>query len=267
MPRCIAVQGGGLIFFRVSDGIHVSDGGSESISITDQDLYPLFAHESSDSGASIPQPITRNGVTIYPPNDSLPQGQRFSIVNQLLYYDYLDISSIPRTLVYDILNHGWIWDTYTPPATCHASSDGTSQQGVLVGCNDDTVRQMVSTGGTETITGIVQSPAIGGKGYCHTGQLILEYSSTSTVTLNMYPADEGNGSYGPPTITLPSTSGTLTKYFLRPGPNKYKLMVFQFSSSVPFILNFQGCIASQKSWGSTDAYAPIPIFGDTGGEG
>jgi hypothetical protein len=267
IPRCVCVSGGGLIFFRVSDGIHVSSYGSASQSISDDSLYPLFAHESSDSGTSVPQAITREGVTIYPPDDSQPEKQRFSCVNQFVYWDYIGLGDgNPHTLVYDMENHAWIWDLYTPAATIHATNEGQSVQGVLVGCGDFTVRQMASSG-IETITGTVMTPAIGGRGYNHVGIMVIEYSSTSTVTLNMYPADEGNGSYGPPTITLPSTGGALTKYWLRPGANKYKLSWFQFSSTVPFILNFAGTIAFQKSWGSTGEYTPIPIFGGAGGEG
>ena len=48
MPWCLIVTGGGIIYFRVSDGIHVSPGGGESQSITDGDLYPLFPHENAD---------------------------------------------------------------------------------------------------------------------------------------------------------------------------------------------------------------------------
>jgi hypothetical protein len=144
MPHCVAVEGGGNIFFRVSDGIHVSHGGAASVSISDDSIYPLFPHESSDSGTSIPQPVTREGVTVYPPDDTQPQSQRFSVVNQFLYYDYLDTTSTPRTLMYDINSRAWIWDVYTPPVTLHAPNDGQSQQGVLVGCSDFTVREMAS---------------------------------------------------------------------------------------------------------------------------
>jgi len=266
IPRCVVVSGGGLIFFRVADGVHVSSYGSASQSITDQDLYPLFPHESSDSGTSVPQPITRNGVTIYPPNDALPAGQRFSVINQFMYYDYLDATSTPRTLVYDIEAHGWILDTYTPPVTIHSPSDGQSKQGVLIGCSDFTVRQMASNG-TETISGVVATPAFGGRGYMHCGMAVVEYSSTSTVTLTFYVADEGNGSYAPQPVTLPSTGGQLAKYFFRPSAGKWKLLTAQFSSSVPFILNFQGAIFYLKAWGSTSEYSPTPIFGGAGGEG
>lgn len=145
MPRCIAVEGSGLIFFRVSDGIHVSPAGAASKSISDDSIYPLFAHESEDSNTSVPQPITREGITVYPPDDSQPQAQRFSIVNQFLYYDYIGLGDgLPHTLVYDINNQGWILDTYTPSVTIHAGNDGISVQGVLAGCSDGTIRQMAS---------------------------------------------------------------------------------------------------------------------------
>jgi hypothetical protein len=266
IPRCVCVSGGGLIFFRVDDGIHISSYGSASKSITDDSLYPIFSHENEDSAGNQPVAITREGMTIYPPDDTLPQLQRFSFQNGYMYYDYQGIDGFPHTLVFDEAAMGWVWDISTPPATIHAANEGPSQQGVLVGCSDFSVRQMASNG-TEVITGTVMSPAIGGRGYNHVGIMVIEYSSTSTVTLNMYPADEGNGSYGPPTITLPSTSGQLTKYWFRPGANKYKLAWFQFSSGVSFVLNFQGCIAFQKSWGSSAAYDEIPIFGGAGGEG
>lgn len=267
MPRCVAVEGGGNIFFRVNDGIHVSPGGAASRSITDESLYPIFPHESSATGTSVPQPVVREGITIYPPDDSQPQKQKFSVVGQFFYYDYIGLGDgEPHTLVFDINAFAWVWDLYDPPATIHAENAGQSQQGVLVGCEDGTVRLM-SSGGAEVITGTVMTPAIGGRGYNHTGEMVVEYSSPSEVTLNMYAADEGNGSYGPAPIILPATGGALTKYFFRPGANKYKLAWFKFSSETSFILNFQGCIAYQKSWGSSAGYEPIPMFGSTGGEG
>jgi hypothetical protein len=119
----------------------------------------------------------------------------------------------------------------------------------------------------ESATATVASPAIGGRGYQHVGELVIEYSTNATVTLTSYPADEGNGSYGFAAITLPSTSGQLTKYWLRPSANKWKLLVFQFSSASNFVLNFQGTVALQKSWGDSGPYTPIPIFGGAGGEG
>ncbi len=266
MPRCVCVSGGGLIFFRVDDGVHASVGGASSQSITDEDLYPLFPHESPGVGTSAPQSVTRQGITIYPPDDSLPQLQKFSIDKAYLYYDYQGTDSNPHTLVFDLQAMGWVWDLYDIPATIHAADEGPSSQGTLVGCSDGTIR-LLSSVGTETITGIVQTPAIGGRGFEHTGMMVCEYSSTSTITLTGFPVDEGNGSYGPIPITLPSTGGQLTKYFFRPSANKYKLLVWQFSSNVPYVLNFQGAIAYTRSWGSSSEYTPTPIFGSAGGEG
>ena len=119
----------------------------------------------------------------------------------------------------------------------------------------------------ETATAIVATPAIGGVGYQHVGEMICEYSSSNTISLTSYPADEGNGSYGFSPITLPSTGGVLTKYFFRPSANKWKLLVFQFTSTVPFQINFQGFCAKTKSWGSSAAYVPTLPFGGAGGEG
>jgi hypothetical protein len=266
IPRCVCVSGGGNIFFRVDDGIHVSPYGSSSQSISDQSLYPLFSHENSDNTGTQPQPITRNGITIYPPDDTLPNLQRFSYNSGYMYWDYQGTDGYPHTLVFDEKAEGWIYDLYNPAATIHASNEGQSQQGILVGCTDGTVRQLTS-GGTETITGTIATPAFGGKGYMHVGQAVVEYSSTSTVTLSFYVADEGNNSYAPQTITLPSTGGVLTKYFFRPSAAKWKLLVAQFSSSVPFVLNLQGSIFYLRAWGSSGVYQTTPIFGESGGEG
>lgn len=267
MPRCLAVEGGGNIFFRVSDGIHASPGGAASKSITDDDLYPLFPHENSDNGLSVPQPVTRNGVTIYPPDDSQPQAQRFSVVNGFLYYNYLDMSSIPRTLVFNIKNFGWVWDVYQFPATIHASSEGLSQQGTLVGCADGSVRQLAS-GGTETgSTAIALTPAVGGKEWQHLYEVTVEYVSSASITLQLLPADVGNGSYGPPNIILPSSGGGLIKFNTKAGANKWKLMYFQFSSMAPFQVNFDGFTVEAKNWGDNGEYRLVRPFGDSGGEG
>jgi hypothetical protein len=73
IPRCLIVQGGGKVFFRVDDGIHYSNRGLGSQSITDADLYPLFTHEGST-----PKPVVR---------------QQFSQQGPYLYYDYIGLGS------------------------------------------------------------------------------------------------------------------------------------------------------------------------------
>jgi hypothetical protein len=118
------------------------------------------------------------------------------------------------------------------------------------------------------ITGTVLSPAIGGRGYIHVGGLSIEYSASASVSLTILAADSGNGSYGPSAITLPSTGGKSTKYWLRPGANKAKWFQFSFQSTDPTMQIFiEGCTAFVKSWGSTSSYQPVPIFGGEGGQG
>lgn len=268
IPRCIAIEGGGTIFFRVDDGIHASSGGQGSQSITDEDLYPLFPHENQDSGTSIPQPIVREGVTIYPPDDSQPNKQKFSVQNGYLYYDYYGTDGNPHTLVYDIGAQGWVWDIYQWPATVHAPNEGLSQQGTLVGCVDGSIRQMASAG-IESGVAVVLTPAIGGKGWCHLREIVVEYISGAPITLTCIPADSGNGSYGPPAITIPSSGGTLTKYKISdgPGPNKWKLMYLKFESAGLFQLMIDGFVVYVRAWGTDAEYAPISPFGGNGGGG
>jgi hypothetical protein len=261
IPRCLCVSGGGNVFFRVDDGIHISPGGAASKSITDGLLYPLFSHEGST-----PSPVTRNGVTVYPPDDALPQLQKFTFQNGYMYYDFQDVNGGKDSLVFDEAG-GWVWDVSTPPATSHAPDEGESIQGILVGCSDGTVRQFSSTG-TETVTGKVLTAAMGGKGYQHVGELVVEYSSLLTVTLTGVVQDANNGSYGPASITLPATGGIPTKYFLRPSPNKFKWLSWQFQSTDPALqVYLDGCLCYIKSWGSSGPYIPTQMFGDSGGLG
>jgi hypothetical protein len=262
IPRCLAVEGGGNTFLRVIDGIHISPGGASSQSITDQTLYPLFPHEGST-----PQPVTVNGVTIYPPDDSNPQLQQFNVAGSYFYYDYEANDGNRYTLVFDIGAAAWIWDVKNPTSTTHAANQGESLGGVLVGCSDGTVRQLAS-GGTESVTGLALTGAMGGKGYQHCGMIVVEYSSTLTVTLTAVVQDSGNGSYAPSAVTLPATAGTMTKYFTRVSSAKWKLLSWQFSSTDPTLhVNLDGCLAYTKSWGSTGEYIPTPMFGTQGGEG
>lgn len=264
IPRCVAVEGGGSIFFRVDDGIHFSKGGAASISITDETLYPLFVHEGST-----PEPITRNGVTIYPPDDSHPENQQFQVVNGYLYYDHLGTDGNPHTWVLDVRTLGWIWDTYAgSQPTIHASNEGESQQGTLVGCSDGTVRLMES-GSPEMVTGIVLTAAVGGQGWMTSYEVTIEYScEESGAVLSFFAADANNGSYAPDSIALDSTAGQITKFTTKVSPNKWKLLQAQFFSEDPSLqVYLAGCVLSSKPWGSDGLYAPISLFSPAGGRG
>lgn len=256
IPRCLIVQGGGKIFFRVDDGIHYSNNGIGSQSITDDDLYPIFKHEGST-----PVPVVRNGVTIYPPDDTKPQMQKFSQQGPFMYWDYTGTDGQPHTLVFDIEHMGWVWDAYSPAATIHASDQGESQQGNIVGCVDGSIRLLVSQGAVESVTATVATAAFGGEGWLHAYKCTVEYKSQQPVALAFAAVDAGNGSYAPNQVTLPSTGGAPTKYTFKVSPNKWLWMQLIFTSSDPaMVVYLDGLEVDVKDWGSTKEYRPIQPF-------
>jgi hypothetical protein len=245
IPRCLAVSGGGTIFFRVDDGIHVSPGGLGSESITDGDLYNLFSHEGST-----PTAVVRNGKTIYPPDDSQPQAQQFSYQNGFLYYDHKGIDGNYHTLVFDEAAGGWIYDMYTTQVVVHAPNEDESVQGILAGCTDGTLRSMLPASTETGVTGTLLTPAIGGKGFIFIQEVTVEYSSNANVTLSTLAADTNNGSYGPADVTLPTTGGAIAKTKFLVGANKAKLFWFQFASSdATFKIYTDGFAVRIKDWG------------------
>jgi len=154
MPRAIAVDGGRNVFFRGKDGIYVSPGGQGAKSITDEDLFNLFPHEGFR-----PSPVTIGGFTIWPPDDTQPQAQKMNVANGYVYYDYLDMSGNPRTLVYDIQAGGWAVDVYQYPAFVHVLEEGANVNGTLIGCQNGFVMAM-SDSGAEVCTSVLLMPSV-----------------------------------------------------------------------------------------------------------
>lgn len=152
----ICTDGSGAYFYRSKDGVEMSVAGGKQQSTTDQDLYNLFPHEGY-----LPQPVTLAGCTVYPPDDTQPELQKLRFATGYLYYDYVDTASTPRTLVYDVAGGGWVVDVYQYPATVHMLEEGPDANGVLIGCNDGSVRALVS-GGSETATCVCLTPAVNG---------------------------------------------------------------------------------------------------------
>jgi hypothetical protein len=265
IPRCLCVSGGGIVYFRVDDGIHISPGGTESKSITDSSIYSIFSHEGST-----PKSVTRNGITIYPPDDTKPELQKFSWNNGFAYFDYFGLDGNYHTLVFDEAAGGWIWDLYTPIVTVHAPDEGESTQGCLVGGADGTIRQFLSAGaGTEAVTGTVLTAAVGSVGFAHFFEVTVEYLASQVVSLTFIAADTGNGSYAPNALTLPATNGIITKYTTKVSPNKWRLLQLQFQSTDPNLQVFlEGCAISAKAWGDTGLYQSVnPFSGTSGGFG
>ena len=256
IPRCLAVSGGGTIFFRVDDGIHVSPGGLGSESITDGDLYNFFCHEGSTPAA-----VVRNGKTIYPPDDSHPEAQQFSYNNGFLYYDYKGTDTNYHTLVFDESAMGWIYDMYTTQVVTHAPNEDESVQGILAGCADGTLRSMIPASTETGVTGTVLTPAIGGKGFVFIQEVTVEYSSNASITLSTLAADTNNGSYGASDVTLPTTSGAIAKTKFLLSANKAKLFWFQFQSTDPtFKIYTDGFAVRIKDWGKPDPFRMMNPF-------
>lgn len=150
----ICSDGGANAFFIGKDGIYVSPGGNGSQSITDEDLFNLFPHEGQ-----VQQDIAfgATGITLYAPDFTNPDAMSLSFANGYLYFDYEDTGGNKRTLVYDVAAGGWVVDVYQFPCLVHALEEGPAE-GVLVGCNDGSVRELSNTG-SEVTTAQILMPA------------------------------------------------------------------------------------------------------------
>lgn len=206
---CLAVAGGGLIFFRAKDGICVSEEGGAEQSITDDDIYNLFQHESS----VIPAPVTVAGFTVYPPDDSQPEAQALSCANGYLYYDYKDVGGTPRTLVFDIQAKGWVVDAYQFQATVHALEEGKVNE-TLTGCSDGSIRPL-QLGAPETQTAVLLTAAVnGGEARANKtfGDIFMKASVAASASVSVTPYS-GRFTNALPASTLAGT-GASQKYVL-----------------------------------------------------
>jgi hypothetical protein len=265
MPRCVAVEGGGKVFTRVQDGILVSVVGSGPRSITDETLYPIFPHEGST-----PVAVVRNGVTVFPPDDTLPQLQQFNTESQWLYWDYQGTDGNLHTLVFDIESMAWMFDEYSELATSartHSSNAGYGVQGVLLGSGKTACQFTSSAGGSGTMN--LATGAVGGVGYQHLREITLEYQLTGTAQVYFAVADAENGSYAPASITLEATGGALTKLRYPVSPNKWKLLQIGFTSGLNdgLVVNLDGTALTVKDWGASEGYRPVQPFAPSGGLG
>jgi hypothetical protein len=176
IPKAICVDGGGNVYFRAKDGINISPNGQGRKSITDEDLYNLFPHEGL-----VPKPVTIAGYTIWPPDDTQPFAQKMNVANGYVYYDYLDVNGIPRTLVYDIAAGGWVVDQYQYNAILHILEEGAGVNGTLTGNTDGSVRPLTlrgaETGCAILLTGCFNAGDT--RGQKHYGDLYIEADSGS----------------------------------------------------------------------------------------
>lgn len=90
------------IAFIAKDGIYLTSGGAP-ISLTDEDLYPLFPHESSGIGGAGGQFPVIDGLTVVGdfsrPDFTQPNTFKLAYGDGFIYFLYLDQSNVYRTLV------------------------------------------------------------------------------------------------------------------------------------------------------------------------
>lgn len=208
---CLCTDGGKSAFFRAKDGIYISPGGVGSKSITD-DIYNLFPHEGQK-----PTPITRGGYTLYPPDDTQPDNQCLRFSPGYVYYDYLDVNGVPRTLVHDVEAGGWVPDVYGTPVTTHSQEEGPDANDVATGCNDGTVRILSDTG-TEVATCVLATQAVNAgdaRANKRVGDIFVRGSVASTVTLAAYMTQYGTalGGFSPSTLAVgPPNTGYIIDF-------------------------------------------------------
>ncbi len=99
--RWALASGPAGIFFLSQDGIYVTQGGPP-VSITDAKLRPLFSSQGGNGE-------TVNGIPA--PDMTQETSLRLTIVDSILYFDYIGTDSTPHTLLYDMVANFWLHDT------------------------------------------------------------------------------------------------------------------------------------------------------------
>lgn len=132
-------------YFLSRDGIYVTSGGSTAVSITDEDLYPLFPHDGQP-GVAV--------NTIQPPNMNQPV-LYLSCDDGWVYFDYVDILGASHTLAYRELDGAWHYDTFAQGITARNQASGSQVHQMLSGAANGTV--YVSGGQTDDSVPFVAS--------------------------------------------------------------------------------------------------------------
>lgn len=122
---CITPDG---TYFGNKSGIYFTSGGAEAISITDDDLKPLFPQDG----------FTPEAIRSFNPIDFTQTTRlKLSYVDSMVYFDYVDTAGEDHTWVYEPSVKRWTPDTY--PKSGVRSRIGEPGRGVhtnLIGCAD-----------------------------------------------------------------------------------------------------------------------------------
>ncbi len=145
---CVGQKG---IYFLSKDGIKVSNGG-QAVSITDDDLYPLFPHEGV-AGVAV------NGYN--PPDMSASNSLTLTAHDGYVFFDYLDTSGASRSLVYSEAVGGWFPDVYVCGCASRYATSGPGEHRMLVGSRDSRLMQVspIRLDGTDTYVCSFRTPS------------------------------------------------------------------------------------------------------------
>ena len=198
------------MYFRSKDGIYRSPGGHGAESITDDDLYPLFPHETQ-AGKDSSITVAGTTYTVYAPNPAQAEYEVLSISNGFIYWDYIDNAGTQRTLVYDTRTKGWVPDIYQVPTACHSNAVGNVTQ-VLMGCTDGTIRQ-IATGGPEIASAVLLTNCFNAgeaRADKRFGDIFLDAALPSNLTVQVA-SDLFESSFSPSTV-LPAAGSARNRY-------------------------------------------------------
>lgn len=141
-----------ILMILSKDGIYVTNDGSQAVSITDDDLLPMFPNEGNLGGT---------GASNLPPNMVAAQVTNFrlSFYDGYFYFDFINTSSVRATLVFasDLNNQGtpWLYDVYTPGILFHYGEEGNGVHALLLGGADATTGHLYQyAGNSDNGTGI-----------------------------------------------------------------------------------------------------------------
>lgn len=115
-----------ILCYLAKDGIYATTGG-EPVSLTDEDLYPLFPNEGN---------VGQTVQGIPPPLITLANAAklRLAYYDQYLYFDYPDADGYSTLVgVFEGQSIGWWWDRYTPNVDFHYGEEGPAIHSLLIG--------------------------------------------------------------------------------------------------------------------------------------
>jgi hypothetical protein len=160
-----ACTSGDRMYWLDREGLVASSGG-ESMSVTDDDLYPLFPHDGTALSG-----IVANALN--PPDLAQAAALRLSFGGQRLYFLYIDTASARRALEYRIRRDaasGWYPHVFTPGVATLYYEEGPAKHAWLAGGADATTAKLYaltdaqSDGGTAIAWKAVPKYEIGGDG-------------------------------------------------------------------------------------------------------